>query len=658
MPGTEIEVQRTGKHKSKYDKATVVTLTDEYGLTEVQYENSTDHDKLDLRRHRWRLQHVRWGTVVANINEVEAFINCTVVPKSMQHIERISDSIWKQKWIDAAYKEMDGLHYDTKMFDIVKELPEGDKHRTVLPTMLLFKFKPPKSANDEGVCKCRCVCLGNRLDPSSGMPAPTPRMPTFRMMLSLAAHENMHILATDCTQAFANAKPLDVHYVRLPKGFPDRPYNGALARLQQNLYGLNTAPYAWFTLFTNYMISIGFKQNAIDPCLYQRQEADGTITYVLNYVDDAIIFNKRLAHVEKFKNELSIRFKITTDKTLSRYLGIEITRTKHGFLLSQQRLIDSIYDKAKAYIDKYNIASMDIPIKFNRLKKATDQPTPEEHLALKQLPFRSLLGAVGYLMTSTMPSIAYAYKEISRFAANYRMEHFHALLELITFIKKHPTPLFIGVDGGDELTAYSDADWNNSRFHLSTTGFVVFHGNNPVSWASRTQRNTARSVGESEFISISSCAQELQYLRLLKASIQQSSTAPSATLRANDEAEHAVHIFNRELELDAATMFTDSASSRLSLKRKQTWCEDKLRHVGTAFHYVRGLVRHGNITVLPVKGTENCSDTLTKGYDTTPARVKEFNRLARICHGFRHDTPRDIGKSAKHPEWQPTDPVL
>ena len=94
------------------------------------------------------------------------------------------------------------------------------------------------------------------------------------------------------------------------------------------------------------------------------------MTYVLNYVDDAIIFNKRLAHVERFKNELSVRFKITTDKSLSRYLGIEITRTKYGFLLTQQRLVDSIYEKAaKAYIEKYNIASMDVPIKFNRLRK-------------------------------------------------------------------------------------------------------------------------------------------------------------------------------------------------------------------------------------------------------------------------------------------------
>ncbi len=88
-------------------------------------------------------------------------------------------------------------------------------------------------------------------------------------------------------------------------------------------------------------------------------------------------------------------------------------------------------------------------------------------------------------------------------------------------------------------------------------------------------------------------------LRLLKASIQQSSTIASATVRAKDDAEHAAHSFQRELELDAATMFTasardsDSASTRLSLGRKQTWCEGKLRRG----HYIRGLVvRHGNIS--------------------------------------------------------------
>ena len=116
-------------------------------------------------------------------------------------------------------------------------------------------------------------------------------------------------------------------------------------------------------------------------------------------------------------------------------------------------LIGSIYDEATAYIDKFNVASTDVPIKFNRFKKATEQPTPEEHLDLKKLPVRSLLGAVGHLMPSTIPSIAYAWKEIWRFAADYR-QRFIALLELIAYIKKHPTPLCIGADGGDELTAF------------------------------------------------------------------------------------------------------------------------------------------------------------------------------------------------------------
>ncbi len=118
------------------------------------------------------------------------------------------------------------------------------------------------------------------------------------------------------------------------------------------------------------------------------------------------------------------------------------------------------------------------------------------------------------------------------------------------------------------------------------TAAIRFHG-----LPERSAILSARLVGESEFISLSCCAQELQYLRLLKASIQQSSTVPSATVRAKDDAEHAAHICKRELELDAATMFTasdsDSASTRLSLGRKQTWCEDKLRrgHVGTAFRF-------------------------------------------------------------------------
>ncbi len=97
-------------------------------------------------------------------------------------------------------------------------------------------------------------------------------------------------------------------------------------------------------------------------------------------------------------------------------------------------------------------------------------------------------------MTSTIPSIAYAWKEISRFAADNR-QHFIALLELITYIKKHPTLLFIGCDGGLSSLRSVTRTRTISKFRLPTTGFIVFG----LAWASRTQRNPARFVGESEF---------------------------------------------------------------------------------------------------------------------------------------------------------------
>jgi hypothetical protein len=79
--------------------------------------------------------------------------------------------------------------------------------------------------------------------------------------------------------------------------------------------------------------------------------------------------------------------------------------------------------------------------------------------------------------------------------------HFIALLtlELITPIKKSPTPRFIGAVARGALPSLMLIG-TNPNF---TCQQLVSHGGNPVSWASKTQRNTERSVGESEFISLS-----------------------------------------------------------------------------------------------------------------------------------------------------------
>jgi hypothetical protein len=67
-----------------------------------------------------------------------------------------------------------------------------------------------------------------------------------------------------------------------------------------------------------------------------------TSTYVLNYIDDSLCFSVKQRHVTNFKEALAKQFKITADKTLLRYLGIEIKRTQEGILLSQSKLIQSL----------------------------------------------------------------------------------------------------------------------------------------------------------------------------------------------------------------------------------------------------------------------------------------------------------------------------
>ena len=58
-----------------------------------------------------------------------------------------------------------------------------------------------------------------------------------------------------------------------------------------------------------------------------------------------------------------------------------------------------------------------------------------------------------------MPSVSYASKELARFSADYRQDHFDALLELITFTQAHPTTLLIAKEKG-----------SNSMQHPMPTG--------------------------------------------------------------------------------------------------------------------------------------------------------------------------------------------
>jgi hypothetical protein len=113
--------------------------------------------------------------------------------------------------------------------------------------------------------------------------------------------------------------------------------------------------------------------------------------------------------------------------------------------------------------------------------------------------YRSVIGALQYL-NLTRPDISFTVNKLSQFMHCPTKSHWIATKCLLRYLKgtifhdlhlrRHRNP---------SLHALSDADWaGNLDDRTSTTAYVIFLGNNPISWSSRKQRSVARSSTEAE----------------------------------------------------------------------------------------------------------------------------------------------------------------
>ena len=80
-------------------------------------------------------------------------------------------------------------------------------------------------------------------------------------------------------------------------------------------------------------------------------------------------------------------------------------------------------------------------------------------LGVFSVPFRSILGAIGYIMLGIAPQLAHAYGQLARFNDCYGKQHWDALLELLGYIRANrDRDIFcIGRGAGNQLSCYTDA---------------------------------------------------------------------------------------------------------------------------------------------------------------------------------------------------------
>ncbi|CAO2815837.1 unnamed protein product [Amaranthus hypochondriacus] len=331
-------------------------------------------------------------------------------------------------------------------------------------------------------------------------------MTTIRCILALAASNKWPLHQLDVNNAFLHGDLNEDVYMVLPEGLSAPP--NTVCKLRKSLYGLKQASRQWFAKLTAALLSQGFTQSKLDYSLFTHR-ANGSITIVAVYVDDIVVTGDAPDVISHLKDHLNKVFSIKDLGPLSFFLGLELTYSQNGIIVTQQKfsrelLRDSGIDDIVPHVT---------PLPLNHKLSSADSP-----LFSDPTLYRSLVGKLNFL-THTRPDLSFSVQALSQHMQRPTANHFTALKHTLGYLS-HTLGQGILLSDCDNLVlqAYSDSDWGvcpDTRRSIS--GFVLLLGRSPVSWKSNKQATVSKFSSEAEYRSMASASSEVVWVvRLLE----------------------------------------------------------------------------------------------------------------------------------------------
>jgi len=301
--------------------------------------------------------------------------------------------------------------------------------------------------------------------------SPVVKPTTVRLVLTIAVSKGWQIRQLDVHNAFLNGSLREVVYMQQPPGFVNTALPTHVCRLHKSLYGLKQAPRAWYMQLSDFLMTIGFRASKVDTSLFI---LNGThdICYLLVYVDDIIITGNNSELIHRLITLLNLEFKLRNLGYARYFLGIEVSPTSMGLVLSQHKYV----------LDILNRAGMS-------LCKPVDTPSSVSKLDLQSIElfsdtthFRQIVGALQYL-TFTRPDICYAVNKVCQFMHAPTEGHWAAVKLILRYLKGTSSfGLHLTRDSALSLHGFTDVDWADSiDDRKSTGGYIVFLGTTPIS---------------------------------------------------------------------------------------------------------------------------------------------------------------------------------
>ena len=413
--------------------------------------------------------------------------------------------------------------------------------------------------------------------------SPVAHFNSIRLFIALAVWFKMEVEQMDVNTAFLNGNLEEEIYMKQPPGFEVKGKESFVCKLKKSLYGLKQSPRQWNLVMDRFLNQNGFKNCSADACIYIKKV--GTqVTMISLYVDDLLIGSTSSKMMKETKQMLNERFEMKDLKKLKFCLGIEFVWGDDGSCLLRQR--QYILDVLKRFnmMDCKAVATpMQSGVKLTKDMCATSVKDIQE---MKNVPYRSAVGSLIYLVTGTRPDIAVAVGEVSKFLENPGPQHWKAVKRILRYLK-HTLEMSLKCNPTSmKLIGFSDADWaGDLDSRRSTTGYLFKFGDFPVCWKSKRQPTVALSTAEAEYMSLASAAQTAIWFRQLLADLG----------------------FPQE---EATVIYEDNQGCIAMAKNPVS--HERTKHIDIKYHFVRELVSTDVIKIEYLQTEDMEADILTK----------------------------------------------
>ncbi|XP_013617561.1 PREDICTED: uncharacterized mitochondrial protein AtMg00810-like [Brassica oleracea var. oleracea] len=165
-----------------------------------------------------------------------------------------------------------------------------------------------------------------------------------------------------------------------------------------------SAPRFWYNELKRFLLNSGFRNSLADASLFFFYD-QGVTTYLLVYVDDIIITGSFPSTVRDFIDLISKRFALKDLGDLSYFLGIEVTCSSSGVVLSQRKYILDLLHRTRMAGAKPTATPM----------WSTSPLTLEDGTPLSDSSeYITVVGGLQYL-SLTRPYITFSVSKLSQF---------------------------------------------------------------------------------------------------------------------------------------------------------------------------------------------------------------------------------------------------